>query len=54
VQFPYDDHFADERRSLAAEAVRAIDAITRTTDPQPDGLEEARRMVDPDGSLLPD
>jgi DNA-binding SARP family transcriptional activator len=32
VQFPYDDFLIEERRSLAAEAARAIEATARTAD----------------------
>jgi hypothetical protein len=47
VQFPYDDHFCDHRRVVAAEAARAIEAIERAAGGPPDAeLTAVRRRLD--------
>ncbi len=52
VQFPYDEHFLDERRAVAAEAARAIGKLDPSARGTPSELDEILRRLDPDGSLV--
>jgi hypothetical protein len=47
VQFPYDDHFGEHRRAIAAEAARSIEAIERAAGgAAAAGLGAVRRRLD--------
>jgi len=47
VQFPYDDHFGEHRRAVAAEAARSIEAIERAAGgAAAAGLAAVRRRLD--------